>query len=139
MTDTTTLQDRVDRFWDATKCWQDDRDAAEAEREQRIAAEVDCMVGRASSDPAYAARIVDDAQILLHELRVRLHGESMTWERAVFELLHMAARRDDPEAIAVAAEALRTELREAIRSDAAVYGIAAETVALGDDATGETE
>ncbi|MCZ2094993.1 MAG: hypothetical protein LC121_01755 [Anaerolineae bacterium] len=129
----TALQAGVDRFWDATKRQQDERDAADAALEQRIAAEVERMAGRASDDPAYCARIVNEAEINLHELRVRLHGESMTWERAVFDLLHMAARRDDPEAIAVAAELLRAEVGSAISSDAAVYGMAATTVAMGED------
>ena len=127
------LQATVDRFWDATKRQQDDREAADAALEQRIAAEVVRMVGRAASDPAYCTRLVNDAEIPLHELRVRLHGESMTFERAVFDLMHMAARKDDPEAIAVAAETIRAEVELAIERDAAVYGMAAETVALGED------
>lgn len=127
------LQASVDRFWDATKRQQDDRDAAEAAREQRIAAEVVRMVGRAASDPAYCTRLVSDAEIDLHDLRVRLHGESMTFERAVFDLMHMCARKDDPEALAIAAETIRAEVERAIERDAAVYGMAAETVSLGED------
>jgi len=126
-------QSAGDYSFDRLKRQQDDRDADEATREARIADEVERMAGRASDDPAYCARIVNDAEIALHELRVRLHGESMSWERAVMDLLHMAARRDDPEAIAVAAETLRAEVGQAIRSDAAVYGMAATTVALGED------
>ena len=91
------------------------------------------MVGRAASDPAYCTRLVKDAEIPLHQLRVRLHGESMTFERAVFDLMHMCARKDDPEAIAVAAETIRAEVERAIERDAAVYGMAAETVSLGED------
>ena len=127
------LQASAGRFWDATKRQQDDRDAADAELEQRISREVVRMVGRVASDPAYCARIVNDAEIPLHELRVRLHGESMSFERAVFDLLHMAARRDDPEALATAAETIRAEVERAIERDAAVYGMAAETVSLGED------
>lgn len=91
------------------------------------------MIGRAASDPAYCARLVNDAEIDLHELRVRLHGESMTFERAVFDLMHMCARKDDPEALAIAAETIRAEVELAIERDAAVYGMAATTVALGED------
>lgn len=127
------LQASVDRFWDATKRQQDDREAADAALEQRITAEVVRMVGRVASDPAYCARIVSDAEIPLHELRVRLHGESMTWLRAVFDLLHMAARKDDPEAIATAAETIRAEVERAVERDPAVYGIAAQTVAMDED------
>ena len=126
-------QAAVDYHSDRVKRRLDDRDAAEAAREQRIVAHVDLMAGHAHDDPAYCTRLVDDAEIALRDLRVRLHGESMTWQRAVLDVLHMGARRDDPEAIAVACEALRTELREAIRSDAGVYGIAATAVALGED------
>ena len=127
------LQASVDRFWDATKRQQDDRDAADAELEQRISREVVRMVGRAASDPAYCARLVNDAEIPLHQLRVRLHGESMTWQRAVFDLLHMCARRDDPEALATAAETIRAEVERAVERDPAVYGIAAQTVAMDED------
>lgn len=127
------LQANNDRYTDRLKRRQDDRDAADAALEQRIAAEVERMAARANDDPAHCARIVNDAEINLHELQVKLHGESMTWERAVFDVLHMAARRDDPEAIAVAAETLRAEVGQAIRGDAAVYGMAATTVALGED------
>lgn len=127
------LQSAVDFHADRLKREQDDRDAADAALEQRIAAEVVRMVGRAASDPAYCARLVNDAEINLHELRVRLHGESMSWERAVFDVLHMATRRDDQEAIAVAAETLRTAVGQAIEQDAAIYGMAATTVALGED------
>lgn len=127
------LQASVDRFWDATKRQQDDRDAAEAALEDRISREVVRIVGRAASDPAYCTRLVNDAEIDLHDLRVRLHGESMSWERAVFDLMHMCARRDDPEAIAIAAETIRAEVERAIERDAAVYGMASETVSLGED------
>ena len=127
------LQATVDRFWDATKRQQDDREAADAALEDRISREVVRIVGRVASDPAYCARIVDDAEIDLRDLRVRLHGESMTWLRAVFDLMHMCARRDDPEAIAVAAETIRAEVERAVERDAAVYGIAAQTVALDED------
>ena len=127
------LQASVDRFWDATKRQQDDRDAADAALEDRISREVVRIVGRVASDPAYCARIVSEAEIPLHELRVRLHGESMSFERAVFDLLHMAARRDDPEALATAAETIRAEVERAVERDAAVYGIAAQTVAMDED------
>ena len=132
MSDLHALQSAIDYRADRLKRRQDDRDAAEAAREQRVVAHVDLMAGHAHDDPAYCARLVDDAEIALRDLRVRLHGESMTWQRAVLDVLHMGARRDDPEAIAVACEALRTELREAIRSDAGVYGMAATAVALGE-------
>jgi len=124
----------VDYRWHRVKRRLDDRDAAEAAREQRIVAQVDLMAGRAHDDPAYCARLVNDAEINLHDLRVRLHGESMTWERAVFDLMHMCARRDDPEALAIAAETIRAEVERAIERDAAVYGMAAETVSLGEAA-----
>ena len=127
------LQSAVDYRADRLKRRQDDRDAADAELEQRISREVVRMVGRAASDPAYCTRLVNDAEIPLHDLRVRLHGESMTWERAVFDLMHMCARRDDPEALAIAAETIRAEVERAIERDAAVYGMAAETVSLGED------
>ena len=127
------LQATVDRFWDATKRRQDDRDAADAALEDRIATEVVRIVGRVASDPAYCARIVNEAEIPLHELRIRLHGESMTWERAVFDLMHMCARRDDPEALATAAETIRAEVERAVERDAAVYGIAAQIVAMDED------
>lgn len=133
MTDTTTLQDRVDRFWDATKRRQDERDAADAALEDRISREVVRIVGRVASDPAYCARIVNEAEIPLHELRIRLHGESMSFERAVFDLMHMAARRDDPEALATAAETIRAEVERAVERDPATYGIAAQTVAMDED------
>ena len=133
MSDLHALQSAIDYRYDRLKRQQDDREAADAALEQRIAAEVVRMVGRAASDPAYCARIVTDAEIPLHELRVRLHGESMTFERAVFDLLHMCARRDDPEALAIAAETIRAEVERAIERDAAVYGMAAETVSLGED------
>lgn len=126
-------QAAVDYRADRLKRQQDDRDAADAALEQRISREVVRMVGRVASDPAYCARIVNDAEIPLHELRVRLHGESMTFERAVFDLLHMAARKDDPEAIAVAAETIRAEVERAIERDESVYGIAAQTVAMDED------
>lgn len=135
MTDTTTLarsypalQASVDRFWDATKRRLDERDAADADREERIAAQIDLMADRAHDDPAYCARLLDAAEIPLHDVRLRLHGEAMTWERAVLDVLHMGARRDDPEVIAIACAALRAALREAIRSDAGIYGIAATDV-----------
>lgn len=127
------LQATVDRFWDATKRRQDDRDAADSALEDRIGREVVRIVGRVASDPAYCARIVSEAEIPLHELRVRLHGESMSFERAVFDLMHMCARRDDPEALATAAETIRAEVERAIERDAAVYGIAARTVAMDED------
>ena len=127
------LQSAVDYRADRLKRRQDDRDAADAALEDRISREVVRIVGRVASDPAYCARIVSEAEIPLHELRVRLHGESMTWQRAVFDLLHMAARKDDPEAIAVAAETIRAEVERAIERDAAVYGIAAQTVAMDED------
>ena len=127
------LQSAIDYRADRLKRRQDDRDAADAELEQRISREVVRMVGRAASDPAYCTRIVNDAEIPLHELRIRLHGESMTFERAVFDLMHMAARKDDPEALAIAAETIRAEVERAIERDAAVYGMAAETVSLGED------
>lgn len=127
------LQASVDRFWDATKRQQDDREAADAALEDRIGREVVRIVGRVASDPAYCARIVSDAEIQLHELRVRLHGESMTWERAVFDLMHMCARRDDPEALATAAETIRAEVERAVERDPATYGIAAQTVAMDED------
>ena len=127
------LQATVDRFWDATKRRQDDRDAADAALEDRIGREVVRIVGRVASDPAYCARIVNEAEIPLHELRIRLHGESMSFERAVFDLMHMAARKDDPEAIAVAAETIRAEVERAVERDPATYGIAAQTVAMDED------
>lgn len=127
------LQATVDRFWDATKRRQDDRESADAALEDRIATEVVRIVGRVASDPAYCARIVNEAEIPLHELRVRLHGESMSFERAVFDVLHMCVRRDDPEALATAAETIRAEVERAVERDPAVYGIAAQTVALGED------
>lgn len=127
------LQSAVDYRADRLKRRLDDREAADAALEQRISREVVRMVGRAASDPAYCARIVNEAEIPLHELRVRLHGESMGFERAVFDVLHMAARRDDPEALAIAAETIRAEVERAIERDAAVYGMAAETVSLGED------
>ncbi len=133
MSDLHALQSAIDYRYDRLKRQQDDREAADAALEQRIAAEVVRMVGRAASDPAYCARLVNDAEIPLHQLRVRLHGESMTWLRAVFDLMHMCARRDDPEAIAVAAETIRAEVERAVERDAAVYGIAAQTVALDED------
>lgn len=133
MSDLHALQSAIDYRYDRLKRQQDDREAADAALEQRIAAEVVRMVGRAASDPAYCARIVTDAEIPLHELRVRLHGESMSFERAVFDLLHMAVRQDDPEAIAVAAETIRAEVERAVERDAAVYGIAAQTVAMDED------
>ena len=126
-------QAAVDYRYDRLKRQQDDRDAADAELEQRISREVVRMVGRAASDPAYCTRLVNDAEIPLHQLRVRLHGESMSFERAVFDLLHMAARKDDPEAIAVAAETIRAEVERAIERDESVYGIAAQTVAMDED------
>ncbi len=126
-------QAAADRYTDRLKRRQDDRDAADAALEDRISREVVRIVGRVASDPAYCARIVSEAEIPLHELRVRLHGESMSFERAVFDLLHMAARRDDPEALAIAAETIRAEVERAIERDAAVYGMAATTVALGED------
>lgn len=126
-------QAAVDFAWERRRRQQDDREAADAALEQRITAEVVRMVGRAASDPAYCARLVNDAEIPLHQLRVRLHGESMTWQRAVFDLLHMAARKDDPEAIAIAAETIRAEVERAVERDAAVYGIAAQTVAMDED------
>lgn len=127
------LQSAVDYRADRLKRQQDDRDAADAALEDRIATEVVRIVGRVASDPAYCARIVSDAEIPLHELRVRLHGESMTWERAVFDLMHMCARRDDPEALATAAETIRAEVERAVERDAAVYGIAAQIVAMDED------
>lgn len=127
------LQSAVDYRADRLKRRLDDREAADAELEQRISREVVRMVGRAASDPAYCARIVTDAEIPLHELRVRLHGESMSFERAVFDVLHMAARRDDPEALAIAAETIRAEVERAIERDESVYGIAAQTVAMDED------
>lgn len=133
MSDLHALQSAVDYRFDRLKRQQDDRDAADAELEQRIAREVTRMVGRAASDPAYCTRLVNDAEIPLHQLRVRLHGESMTFERAVFDLLHMCARRDDPEALAIAAETIRAEVERAVERDAAVYGIAAQTVAMDED------
>lgn len=133
MSDLHALQSAIDYRYDRLKRQQDDREAADAALEQRIAAEVVRMVGRAASDPAYCARLVNDAEIPLHQLRVRLHGESMTWLRAVFDLLHMAARKDDPEAIAVAAETIRAEVERAIERDESVYGIAAQTVAMDED------
>lgn len=126
-------QSAVDYRADRLKRQQDDRDAADAALEDRIATEVVRIVGRVASDPAYCARIVSDAEIPLHELRVRLHGESMTWERAVFDLMHMCARRDDPEALATAAETIRAEVERAVERDAAVYGIAAQIVAMDED------
>lgn len=126
-------QAAVDYRFDRLKRQQDDREAADAALEDRIATEVVRIVGRVASDPAYCARIVNEAEIDLHDLRVRLHGESMTFERAVFDLLHMCARRDDPEALAIAAETIRAEVERAIERDAAVYGMAAETVSLGED------
>lgn len=133
MSDLHALQSAVDYRADRLKRRQDDRDAADAELEQRISREVVRMVGRAASDPAYCTRLVNDAEIPLRQLRVRLHGESMTFERAVFDLLHMCARRDDPEALAIAAETIRAEVERAVERDAAVYGIAAQTVALDED------
>lgn len=133
MSDLHALQAAVDYRFDRLKRQQDDRDAADAELEQRISREVVRMVGRAASDPAYCTRLVNDAEINLHDLRVRLHGESMSWERAVFDVLHMAARRDDPEALAVAAETIRAEVERAIERDESVYGIAAQTVAMDED------
>jgi hypothetical protein len=127
------LQASVDRFWDATKSRDDDREAADAALEDRISREVVRIVGRVACDPAYCARIVSDAEIPLHELRVRLHGESMSFERAVFDLMHMAARRDDPEALATAAETIRAEVERAVERDPATYGIAAQTVAMDED------
>lgn len=133
MSDLHALQSAVDYSFDRLKRQQDGREAADAALEDRISREVVRMVGRAASDPAYCARIVNDAEIPLHDLRVRLHGESMTFERAVFDLMHMCARRDDPEALAVAAETIRAEVERAIERDESVYGIAAQTVALGED------
>ena len=127
------LQSAVDYRADRLKRRQDDREAADAALEDRISREVVRIVGRVASDPAYCARIVTEAEIPLHQLRVRLHGESMTWQRAVFDLLHMAARKDDPEAIATAAETIRAEVERAVERDAAVYGIAAQTVAMDED------
>ena len=126
-------QAAVDFRADRLKRRQDDRDAADSALEDRISREVVRMIGRVASDPAYCARLINDAEINLHELRVRLHGESMGWERAVFDLMHMCARRDDPEAIAVAAETIRAEVERAVERDAAVYGIAAQTVAMDED------
>lgn len=133
MSDLHALQSAVDYRFDRLKRQQDDREAADAALEDRISREVVRMVGRAASDPAYCARLVKDAEIPLHDLRVRLHGESMTFERAVFDLLHMCARRDDPEALAVAAETIRAEVERAIERDESVYGIAAQTVAMDED------
>lgn len=133
MSDLHALQSAIDYRYDRLKRQQDDREAADAALEQRIAAEVVRMVGRAASDPAYCARLVSDAEINLHDLRVRLHGESMTFERAVFDLMHMCARKDDPEALAVAAETIRAEVERAIERDESVYGIAAQTVAMDED------
>lgn len=133
MSDLHALQSAVDYRWDRVKRQQDDREAADAELEQRISREVVRMVGRAASDPAYCTRLVKDAEIPLHEVRVRLHGESMSFERAVFDVLHMCARRDDPEALAIAAETIRAEVERAVERDPAVYGIAAQTVAMDED------
>lgn len=133
MSDLHALQSAIDYRYDRLKRRQDDREAADAALEYRISREVVRMVGRAASDPAYCARLVNDAEIPLHQLRVRLHGESMTWQRAVFDLLHMAARRDDPEALATAAETIRAEVERAIERDESVYGIAAQTVAMDED------
>lgn len=126
-------QSAVDYRADRLKRRQDDREAADAALEDRIATEVVRIVGRVASDPAYCARIVNEAEIPLHELRIRLHGESMSFERAVFDLMHMAARKDDPEAIAVAAETIRAEVERAVERDPATYGIAAQTVAMDED------
>lgn len=126
-------QAAVDFRFDRLKRQQDDREAADAALEDRIATEVVRIVGRVASDPAYCARIVNEAEIPLHELRIRLHGESMTWERAVFDLMHMCARRDDPEALATAAETIRAEVERAVERDPATYGIAAQTVAMDED------
>ena len=79
-------QAAVDYRADRLKRRQDDRDAADAALEDRISREVVRIVGRVASDPAYCARIVSEAEIPLHELRVRLHGESMTWLRAALGL-----------------------------------------------------
>lgn len=133
MSDLHALQSAVDYRFDRIKRRQDDRDAADAALEDRISREVVRIVGRVASDPAYCARIVSEAEIPLHELPVRLHGESMSFERAVFDLMHMCARRDDPEAIAVAAETIRAEVERAVERDPAVYGIAAQTVAFDED------
>ena len=133
MSDLHALQSAIDYRYDRLKRQQDDREAADAALEDRISREVVRIVGRVASDPAYCARIVSEAEIPLHQLRVRLHGESMSFERAVFDLLHMAARKDDPEAIAVAAETIRAEVERAIERDESVYGIAAQTVAMDED------
>jgi len=126
-------QAAADRYTDRIKRRQDDRDAADAALEERISREVVRIVGRVASDPAYCARIVNEAEIPLHELHVKLHGESMSFERAVFDLMHMCARRDDPEALATAAETIRAEVERAVERDPAVYGIAAQTVAMDED------
>lgn len=123
-------QAAVDRHYDGIQRDQELRDALDAEREARIVEQVGIMAARAHDDPAYGARLIDSAEIVMDDVRVRLHCESMTWMRAVLDVLHMGALRGDPEAIAVACEVLRDAVADAIRRDAAVYGMATEAVAM---------
>lgn len=121
-----------DGYTDCLKRELDDLADAEAERDAAIYGMVHAMADTAQSNPAEQARLIDEAEINLYALRIRLHGESMGFERAICELLHMCSRRDDPEALKVAADAIRSAIDSEIRRDAGVYGMAAERVALGE-------
>lgn len=101
-------------------------------REALIVGTVHNIADICMSDPAECDRIVRQADVPLYDIRVTLHGEAMTWQRAVLDVLHMASRLDDPQAIKAAADALRAKIDTAIRRDAGVYGLAAEEVALGE-------
>jgi hypothetical protein len=75
-----------------------------------IECEIERLARLSTDDPAECWRALTEYEIDLEGIRVRIHGESMEYGRAVLELAAMIRRRDDADAIRCVEADIRREL-----------------------------
>lgn len=96
--------------------------------ERAVAEEVERLARLSTDDPAECWRAIARYEVDTDVIRVRVHGESMEYGRAVLELASMIRRKDDLDAIRCVENDIRVELVAAFEASASLQAKARENV-----------